>query len=71
MALRAGLGEVCRYVVGIGRALVVLQVAGDASTTGEVVIIVHVTIGTLAWGNGMHASQGEAGRVMIERRLQP
>jgi len=53
MTLLAGLGEVCRYVVGIARALVILQMAGDASAAGQVVIIVHVTIGALPRRDGV------------------
>ena len=55
VALLAGLREVRRHVVGIGRALEVLQVAGHARRAGQVVVIVDVTICALSRRHRMHS----------------
>ena len=60
MALIAALREVRRHVIGIRRALVILQVAGDASGAREVVIVVDVAIGALPRRNRVHAGQRES-----------
>ncbi len=41
----AGLGQIRRHVIRIGRALVVLQVARDAGRGVQAVVIVGVTVG--------------------------
>src|SRR5512135_2092834 len=48
VALLAGLGEVRRDVVGIGRALIILQVTRYASRGGDVVIVVDVAVSALS-----------------------
>jgi len=66
----AGLREVLLHVIGIGRALVVLQVARDARGVRDVVVVIDVTIGALPWRNGVQSGQWEAGlRVIKSRRL--
>jgi len=45
MALVAGLREVAGHVVRIRCALIVLEVAGDAGRTGEVVVVIDVAVG--------------------------
>lgn len=44
MALIAGLREIPGHMVRVGRALKVLQVAGHARRTGQVVIVVDMAI---------------------------
>lgn len=57
MARIAGLSEAQLRVVGIGRALVILQVARHTCRGAEVVVIVGVTVGTLTRRHGMHARE--------------
>ena len=67
----AGLREVRGYVIGIGRALVVLQMAGHARGTVQVVVVVDVAIGTSARWNRVRSSQREACVVVVEGRIHP
>src|SRR5215475_9637184 len=71
MALLAGLREATRYVVRIGRALKILQVAAHASRvrTGQVVVIVHVALRTLH--RRVRPGQREARGRMVEGRVVP
>ena len=71
MTLLAGLREVRADVVGIGRTLEVLEVAGYARRAVQCVIIVDVTIRALARRNGVQSGQREAGRRMIELGIAP
>ena len=71
MALLAGRGEVCRDVIGVRRALKILQVAANAACAGQVVVVVDVAIGTLPRRHCMPASQRESCRRVIELRVQP
>jgi len=57
VALLAGLREVRRHMVGIRRALIILQVARDTRRVGDVVIVVDVAIRALSWWNGVHSRQ--------------
>ena len=72
VASRACRGEACCEVIhrryGTGVVLLVARVAGR---TRQVVVVVDVTIRTLARGHRMRPRQGEAGAVVIERRVQP
>lgn len=69
VALLAGLRHVGLHVIRVGCPFVILQVAGDASRAGEVVIVVHVTLRALQ--GQVRAGQREAGVVVIERRIRP
>ena len=71
MALGAGLGEARRDVIGIGGALIILQMAADAVRAGQVKVVVDVAIGALTRRDGMPASQGEPGRAMVELCIEP
>ena len=71
MTLVAGLREIRGDVVGIGRALEVLEVAGHARRATQGVVIVDVTIGALARGNGVQSGQRKAGGRMIELGIAP
>ena len=71
MALLASLWEARSHVVGIGRALEVLQVAGHASRACQVVVIVNVAVGACAWWHGMQPSEREPGAVVFELRVRP
>ena len=57
------------HVVGIGGALVVLQVARDAGGVGQVVISIDVALRTLQ--RDVRACEREAGLSVIEGRVCP
>ena len=67
VALVAPFREVRGHVIGIRRSLIVLQMAGDASRAGEVVVVIGVAIGTLPRRHGMHARQREVCQIVVER----
>ena len=71
MTLLAGLRKIRVDVVGIGRALEVLQVTGHAGRAGQVVVIVNVTIRARAWRDSMQSGKRESGTVVIKRCIQP
>jgi hypothetical protein len=71
VALVAGLREVCRHVVGIGRSLEILHVTAYAGSGAQIVIVVGVAIGASAWRHGVHAGQGKAGSGMIKLGVGP
>ena len=54
-----------------GRAVVIPLVARQASRRCDVVIVVDVAIAALPRWHGVIAGQGEAGAVVVERRIQP
>ena len=62
----ARLREVRRHVIGIRRALVILQVAGHAGRAVQAVVVVNVAIGALPRWNCVHAGQGEGCEGVIE-----
>lgn len=69
VALLASGGEFGLRMVGIGRAVVILHVAGVAGVAGQVVVPIHVTLGALQ--AGMAASQRKSDRTVIEVRRLP
>ena len=71
VARSAGLREIRGDVVGVGGSLEVLEVAGHASVAGQVVVVVDVTVGAGARGNGVQAGKREPGAVVIERGIEP
>ena len=71
VTLLAGLREIRCDVVGIGRPLEVLEVAGHARRAIQCVVVVDVTIGALARGNGVQSGQRKACRRMIELGIAP
>ena len=71
MTLIASLREVGSDVIRVCRALVILQVASHASCARQVVIVVHVTIGTGTRRNGVQTGQSKAGRGVVELGISP
>ena len=71
MALIARLGETRGDVIRIGRSLKVLQVATNAGRGGQVVVVVHVAIGTLPRRHSVQAGKREGRGVMVERSIRP
>jgi hypothetical protein len=69
MANGAVRGKSGRYVIRIGRALVILQMAAHAGRAGQVVVSVDVAIGALQLG--MCSRDGETHRSVIEARRLP
>ena len=71
VALLAGLRKIGRDVVGIGRPLKILQMAGNARRAGQVVIVVDVTIGAQAGRNHVASGQRESGGGVVELCVEP
>ena len=71
MALITGLREVRGDVVGIGRALVILQVAAHTSRVGDRVVIVNVAIRTLPRRYRMQSGQRKVSEIVVERCIRP
>ena len=71
VALGAGLREVRRYVIGIGRSLEILQVAAHAGAAGQIVVVVDVAVRAGAWRHGVQAGQYKAGCGMIKFCVGP
>src|ERR1035438_8803966 len=61
--------EAGRDVIGVGGAVIVGQMAVDAGTASEAVVVVDVALRTLQAGVG--AGQGEACRGVVERCSKP
>ncbi len=71
MALFAGLREVRSHMVGIGSALEVFQVTGDASGAGQIVVVVDVTIGAGTGWDGVQSGERKPGAVVVELCVHP
>ena len=71
MARVAGLGEVCRNVVRVRRALKILQVAIDAGRAGQAVVVVDMAVSALPWRHGMQACESESRGRVIELAIRP
>ena len=71
VALRTGLREPGLHVVGVGRALEILQVAAHASCicAGQAVVVVHVALHALH--GCVRAGQRESRRRMVKTRARP
>jgi len=67
----AGLGQIRRHVIGIGRALVVLQVARDAGRAVQAVVIVLVTVRTEPRRHRVQPGQSEARARMVKLAIGP
>ena len=67
----ASCGEPGRPVIGIGCALIVLQVAGHACRAAQAEVVVDMAVGAQAWWDGMGGGEGEAHRGVIEVRVEP
>ena len=71
VALGAGLGKASRHVVGIGGALIILQMAGHARRAAQAEVVVDMAVGAQAWRDGVGAGQWEARRGVIEVGVEP
>jgi len=71
VALIASLRKICRQVVGIGRSLIVLQVAAYTSCTRQVVVVVDVAVGALPRRYGVASAQRKSNRRVVEARVKP
>lgn len=69
VALLAGLRERRLHMIGIGRALVILQVTGNAGGIGQLVVSVDMTLRALQ--RGVPAGQRESGAGVIKGRSAP
>jgi len=69
MALLASLREVGLHVIGIGRALKILEMAAYTCRTRQIVVTVNVTL--RARHGGVRARQSEAGGRVIKGRVRP
>ena len=71
MTLVASLREVRSHVIRIVRALIILQVTGDAGLGADRIIVVGVAIRTGARRHGVQTGQRKPGRTMIEDAVRP
>jgi len=71
MARVARLRKVCRDVVRVRGALIVLQVAGHARRAVQGVVVVNVAVSTLPRRHRVHAGQGETRGRVIELAVGP
>src|SRR5215467_5049242 len=71
MALVAGLGEIRADVVGIGGALVVLEVAAHAGCGIQAVIVINVAIGALPRGNRVQSGERETRAAVVKGGIGP
>ena len=71
MALVASLGEIRGDVVRIRGALIILEVAGDASCGIQTVIIVDMAIRALPWGNRVQSGERETRAAVVKGGIGP
>ena len=71
VALITGLREIRRHVIRIIRALIVLQVTGDAGLGADRVIVIGVAIRAGARRHRVQARQREPGRTVVEHAIGP
>ena len=71
MALLAGLREILRDVIWIGRALEIFQMARHTSRARQTVVIADVAIDALSWRNRMRSGQHKTCTAVIERGIEP
>ncbi len=72
VALLARRREVCTDVIDRRfRVVVIVLMTAYATGIGDVVVVIDMTICALAWGHGVHASQGEAGLGVVEACRRP
>ena len=72
MTAIAGRGESRRDVVHRGDGIVVVSlVTRDAGRTGDVVVVVDVTIAALARRHGVRSGQWKSSAVVVEGRIKP
>jgi len=67
----AGLREIRRHVIGIGRALEILQVAGNTGRAIQTVVVVDVAIGAQPRWHHVQAGQIEARGRVVEGAIGP
>lgn len=71
MALLAGLREILRDVIWIGRALEIFQVAGHTSRARQTVVIADVAIDALSRRHRVRSGQRKTCTAVIERGVEP
>src|SRR6202521_1324747 len=71
VAYFASLREAALRVIRVISVLEILQMANDARSLGQVVVVVDVAVGTLARRNGVTAGKRESGLGMVEVRRLP
>ena len=71
MARVASLGEVCRDVIRVGRALVILQVAGDACRAVQGVVVIDVAVGALPRRHHVQSGERESRSGVIKLAVHP
>lgn len=69
VATLAGLRQGGLHVIGVGGSLIVLEVAGHASSYRQAVVAVHMTL--RAWGRDVHTGQRETSLAVIESGIGP
>ena len=71
MALGADLGKASRHVVGIGGALIILQMAGHACRAAQAEVVVDMAVGAQTRWDGMGGGEWDTCRAVIEVRMEP
>ena len=71
VALRTSLRKIRAHVIRIGGALEILQVTRNASRVRQVVVVVDMAVGALAWRHRVPSRQREASGAVVKRRIGP